>query len=110
MLLELCVTKHPVYIFHFLQIFGAGIIYLLFTVFYFLAGGLDPSGRPYIYHVIDWNYPGAALLNTAGIMVLGVFLHIFAFIVQKLRYRLYKKFFQKDTLVINVINVSKPPV
>lgn len=67
-------------------------------------------GRPYIYNVIDWNYPGTALLNTAAIMVLGIFLHIFTFIVQKLRYRLHKKFFQRETFVISVIDASNTPV
>lgn len=110
MLLELWVTRHPVYIFHFIYTIGVGIIYLLFTFFYFLAGGLDPAGRHYIYHVIDWNNPGAALLNTGGIMVLGILLHIFSFIVHKLRFWLHKKYFQKEVFAINTSSKSSPPV
>lgn len=110
MLLELCIARYPIHIFHFLQTIGAGTVYVLFTVFYFLAGGLDPVGRHYIYHVLDWKRPGTALINAVGIYVLGIFLHILVFVVQKLRHRLYKKFFQKESLVINSANDPKSPV
>ncbi|XP_072164625.1 uncharacterized protein [Diadema setosum] len=43
------------------------IIYLLFTVIYWAAGGTDPFGNPYISPILDYeNYPGIAAASVVG--------------------------------------------
>ena len=36
---------------------------MLFSAIYYLAGGTDQDGNPYIYSVLDWRDPGAAILT-----------------------------------------------
>lgn len=71
------------------------MIYLTFSVIYYASGGVDYYGNNYIYHVLKWEKPGSATSVALGIVVLAIFLHIIACIIQKLRYRLYKKMFKK---------------
>ena len=69
-LIDVWVTGIPVRILHFFYIQIYGTIYSLFSVIYYLAGGLDPWGHPYIYPVLDYSAnPGGA----AGLLV-GAFL------------------------------------
>ncbi|XP_071487078.1 protein rolling stone-like [Diadema antillarum] len=43
------------------------IIYLLFTVIYWVAGGTDPFGDPDISPILDYeNYPGIAAASVVG--------------------------------------------
>lgn len=91
MMIELFVASHPMYIFHFIYAIGSGMIYLLFTIIYYYAGGVDYFGNNYIYHVLKWENPGSATSVAIGIVVLTIFLHIIVCIIQKCRYRLYKK-------------------
>ncbi|KAH9641737.1 hypothetical protein HF086_003863 [Spodoptera exigua] len=57
MLVELVCSAHPSRLMHVMQpLYFAGA-YMLFSVIYFLAGGLDPWGNPFIYPVVDWSKP-----------------------------------------------------
>ncbi|CAH0695396.1 unnamed protein product [Spodoptera exigua] len=57
MLVELVCSAHPSRLMHVMQpLYFAGA-YMLFSVTYFLAGGLDPWGNPFIYPVVDWSKP-----------------------------------------------------
>ncbi|CAH0592662.1 unnamed protein product [Chrysodeixis includens] len=57
MLVELVCSAHPSRLLHIMQpLYFAGA-YMLFSVIYFFAGGLDPWGNPFIYPVVDWSKP-----------------------------------------------------
>lgn len=101
MMLELLMAGHPMFIFHFVYSINVGLIYLIFTIIYYFAGGLDPLGRHYIYNVIDWSRPGRAASVSLGVLILAIFLHIIMCLIQKLRHRLHKKCFKKNLVVIN---------
>jgi hypothetical protein len=94
MMIELLVTSHPMFIFHFVYTVLFGIVYLVFTIIYFLAGGQDYFGNNYIYHVLNWENPGSAAATSVGIVVLGIFLHVIACIIQKARSRIHKKIYK----------------
>lgn len=100
MMIDLWIVAHPMYIFHFLYSLCVGLVYLIFTIIYYFAGGVDALGNRYIYHVIDWSRPVSATSVSLGVAVLAIFLHIIACLIQKLRYRLYKKYVRKPTLII----------
>lgn len=62
MLLELAVTSHPVRAAHAIFGAGAGLVYGVFSAFYWAVGGTDRLGLPAIYPALDWNKPGKTLL------------------------------------------------
>ncbi|GBP88031.1 Protein rolling stone [Eumeta japonica] len=76
MLVELAVAAHPSRLAHFYHPLAFGLVYLLFGVIYYLAGGLDPSGNPYIYPVIDWTKPGQTTLVVLATALFLLFLHV----------------------------------
>lgn len=101
MLLELLIVRHPFYFFHFIYTIAVGLLYLMFMIAYYFLGGVDAVGNNYIYGVLNWEHPDKASLVALGILVLTIFLHIMTCIIQKLRYRVYKKVFKTTSLTIN---------
>ena len=43
-----------------LYFFAYAVTYLVFTIVYYKAGGLDCSGNAYIYKVLNWAKPDTA--------------------------------------------------
>ncbi|XP_072941964.1 protein rolling stone-like isoform X2 [Epargyreus clarus] len=74
MLALLLIARHPMFLLHFYFSIGIGVIYLIFTLIYYAAGGTDPFGEHTIYPMIDWEYPGQTigivLLSALGIVIL----------------------------------------
>ncbi|XP_013133361.1 PREDICTED: protein rolling stone-like isoform X2 [Papilio polytes] len=62
MLTELVLSAHPSRLLHVMQPLYFGIVYLIFTIVYYDAGGLDPWGHVFIYPVIDWSKPEQTLV------------------------------------------------
>ncbi|KAL5006078.1 hypothetical protein ScPMuIL_017236 [Solemya velum] len=61
-LVNICLTGSPIRIYHFFHPLIYGVVYWLFSVFYFLAGGTNVDGMPYVYTVLDWREPGTAAM------------------------------------------------
>lgn len=55
MLMDFWINSIPVRILHFYISFIFALVYILFTVVYEMAGGVNIEGRPYIYSVICWR-------------------------------------------------------
>ncbi|XP_034938368.1 protein rolling stone-like isoform X2 [Chelonus insularis] len=66
MIADLCVANVPIKLKHFWWCVVIVLIYLVFSVIYYAAGGLDKRGYHYIYKVLDWKKPGMTLLVAAG--------------------------------------------
>ena len=45
----------------------------MFSLFYYLGGGTDAEGNPYIYDILDWRDPGGAILFSF-LAFMGVFI------------------------------------
>ncbi|KAJ2948094.1 hypothetical protein O0L34_g9891 [Tuta absoluta] len=66
-------SRLPARLLHFVYPLGFGIIYLLFSVIYYFAGGTDPFGNKYIYPTLDWGKAaksGVMLVPTALFLVI----------------------------------------
>ena len=64
------------------------LIYAAFTIIYWIAGGTDEEGNPYIYPHMHWSQYGTALTYSA-ITVAGVILaHLIVWGIYKLRCRI----------------------
>ncbi|KAJ0182366.1 hypothetical protein K1T71_001735 [Dendrolimus kikuchii] len=62
MFIELICSAHPSRLMHIMQPLWFAGVYMLFTVIYFFAGGVDPWGNPFIYPVVDWAKPEQTLV------------------------------------------------
>ncbi len=66
--------------------------YALFTLFYYLAGGVNENGEPYIYTTMDWRNPGPAigftLLSGAAMVVFHMVLGILWWVRRSVRKKL----------------------
>ncbi|XP_018322706.1 protein rolling stone [Agrilus planipennis] len=91
MLLDLMVVAHPVRIVHFYLPVFFGIVYLVFSLIYWSAGGTDRYGCSYIYTILDWNKPGQTSAFCIGVLFFYLILHLFSFGVYSLRMFLFKK-------------------
>ncbi|KAI1892722.1 hypothetical protein AGOR_G00136470 [Albula goreensis] len=54
-LLEHILSATPVHLLHYLALLLVCALYFLFTIIYWLAGCTGPSGKPYIYIVLDYG-------------------------------------------------------
>ncbi|KOX70314.1 Protein rolling stone [Melipona quadrifasciata] len=91
MILDFCVTSIP---FRLRNIWWCLIIVFLYTVFsliYYLAGGLDKNGCHYIYKVLDWKKPVQASLVCLGEAILMSILHSSFCFLEKIKSWLYLK-------------------
>lgn len=102
MFLTLLVVRHPIYIFHFVYTINVGIVYVLFSIFYFFSGGVDALGQSFIYNILDWGKnPVNSAIVALSTAFLGILLHFFICLVQTLRTKIQKKYFARESLSIN---------
>ncbi|XP_063072721.1 uncharacterized protein LOC134463454 [Engraulis encrasicolus] len=88
--LEVLVSSSPVHLYHYAYLLVAGLLYLLFAIFFWLAGFTNMNGQPYVYKVLDFgSHPGIAVLSSVGFSLVGLPLfHAALWVVQVLRERL----------------------
>ena len=90
-LVDFCFTAVPVRILHAYQSLCFAIIYGIFTLIYWQAGGTDERGNPYIYSVIDHgNDPKTAVAWIAFLFLALIFLHVLWFGLYRLRLLIYR--------------------
>ncbi|KAJ7376716.1 hypothetical protein OS493_033341 [Desmophyllum pertusum] len=93
MLIDTCLSSIPVHLFHSLYVLLYFLIYIAFSVFYWLLGGTNNEGQPYIYRLLNYSEFKATtgvLLAVFLLLVLPVLQFIF-FSITKLRDYLYRK-------------------
>ncbi|XP_062401100.1 protein rolling stone [Sardina pilchardus] len=79
-LLELVLSSTPVHLVHYLYLLAAGVLYLLFTLVFWLGGFTNMNGQPYVYRVLDFGgHPVLAALCTLGFSL--VCLPLFHFVL-----------------------------
>lgn len=99
MLLDLVIVAYPVRIWHVIQPIGFGLLFCVFSVVYYLCGGTDKKGRPFIYNVLDWRSPGKAMVTVVGTIILAVMTHVLMFFLYKLRTFLYVRYFNPKPIL-----------
>ena len=94
MVIDTFLSSIPIRLFHWVYALLYLVIYILFSVFYWLAGGTNNQGKPYIYSALNYgDFPTttAILLVVFLLMVLPI-LHLIYFGLTKLRDYFYKKY------------------
>ncbi|XP_076234331.1 protein rolling stone [Calliopsis andreniformis] len=57
MIIDFCVTSIPFRLRNFWWCLTIVFFYVIFSLIYYLAGGLDKNGYHYIYKILDWKKP-----------------------------------------------------
>ena len=87
------ITAIPCRLFHVYQVISYGFCFVLFTIIYFVSGGLGSKGKAYIYSVIDYSkgYKNPLLFGAAVVFIAGPVCHVIIFGIYKLRVLIQKK-------------------
>ncbi|XP_076283431.1 protein rolling stone isoform X2 [Lasioglossum baleicum] len=91
MLIDFCVTSIPFRLRNFWWCFTLVLLYIVFTLIYYLAGGLDRYGNHFIYKILDWKKPlPTILLCIAEALFVGV-IHCVFCCLERAKYQVYMK-------------------
>ncbi|XP_046603859.1 protein rolling stone-like [Neodiprion virginianus] len=85
MLVDLLVVGVPLRFEHVWWALACVVLYVIFTIFYYLAGGLDKHGYHYIYKILDWEQPGRTTLVCLGGFAFLVIVHCILCSLARLR-------------------------
>ncbi|XP_012160364.1 protein rolling stone isoform X1 [Ceratitis capitata] len=102
MILDHMLVAFPVRILHYVFPLIVGVVYAVFTLIYYYAGGVDIYGNPYIYEILDWSKPGAATLTVFGTFVLTFIFGCIHFGLYKLKRFIYNKRSNTHQFTLNV--------
>nr|XP_004930272.1 protein rolling stone-like [Bombyx mori] len=92
MLVLLMFSRHPVRCLHFHHPLLLGVVYLIFSIVYYYAGGTNPFGEPYVYPMLDWSNPGVAAITTVGSAIFIIIVHIIIVLLSVARDSLTRRF------------------
>ncbi|KAK3102035.1 hypothetical protein FSP39_008269 [Pinctada imbricata] len=91
-IINVLVTAVPIRLYHFFHGVIYAITYVLFTLIYYLAGGTNEDGKPYVYSTIDWRDTGFTVgLSLAVTFVAMPVVHTIFWALYKLRVFLFSK-------------------
>lgn len=85
--IDIVVTDRPFRLLHVFQPFGVLFLYIVFSVVYWAAGGVDNEGNPYIYPILDWNKPEETIVVVVLAAVGSLILHVLLWLIHLLRDR-----------------------
>lgn len=95
MLIDLFVASIPFRLRNFWWCLSIVMFYLVFSVIYYAAGGLDKQGYHYIYKILDWKKPARTALVCAGGLTFVAVLHCVTCMLANTRDRLYRRITEK---------------
>ncbi|ALC39691.1 CG4480 [Drosophila busckii] len=78
-------VAHPTRLLHFVYPMGFGWLYGAFAYVYYLCGGVDITGKVYLYAILDFRQPGEAVLMIVYLSILLIFCHVLQYGVYRLR-------------------------
>lgn len=72
MMLDVFLSRKPVYLLHGLHFFFFAMTYVVFTIIYHAANGTNCRGKPYVYAAVDWNNPQKTITLMAMLLFVAV--------------------------------------
>jgi hypothetical protein len=94
MFVEFFIASTPVRVLHVLYVMVFSVVYSLFTVIYWAAGGVTVDGDPYIYEILDYENGDAALVSAVllgVVFIVSPLMQAFLFALYQLRCFLHRK-------------------
>ncbi|CAH2050721.1 unnamed protein product, partial [Iphiclides podalirius] len=101
MLVELTMSGHPSRLLHIMQPLYFALVYLIFTLTYYIAGGLDPWGHVFIYPVLDWSKPEQTLVVAVLTGLFLALMHVLAVAIATARDLIARRCFTTPSGVYN---------
>lgn len=95
MVIDLCITSIPFRLRNFWWCFSIVIFYLIFSVIYYSAGGLDKYGYHYIYKILDWKKPTRTFLICVGGLAFITVVHCILCLLERFRDHFYDRVAKK---------------
>lgn len=90
-IIDLFIVNHPYHISQSIFPMICSVMYLMFTIFYQLLGGLDINGKNYVYPILNWKEkPIFALTVSLTAIFCAGFFHTTFCGVQHLRTKVHK--------------------
>ncbi|XP_045493748.1 protein rolling stone-like [Colias croceus] len=99
MFLLLISSTHSTRLVHLAHPLVLAAIYVIFGVIYYVAGGTDPYGNPYVYPVVDWTKPGTACLVIFITLILLFSLHLVTMGISAIRTAVANKILRPNVAV-----------
>ncbi|XP_062130347.1 protein rolling stone-like [Drosophila sulfurigaster albostrigata] len=97
MFIDFFLVAFPTHIMHFVFPICVGLIYALFSLIYYFAGGLDIFGEHYIYFILDWERPGLAIGSLCIVYVLLLIFCVVVFWMYRLRLWIFRRHMKPQT-------------
>ncbi|KAH8377953.1 hypothetical protein KR093_008100 [Drosophila rubida] len=91
MVIDCFMVAFPTQLMHFIYPLVVGLIYGLFSLIYFWAGGTDYAGNRFIYFILDWEDPGLAIGSVCGCIVLALLFCVMVFWIYRFRLWIYQR-------------------
>lgn len=93
MVFDTCLSAIPIRLFHSIYPFLYLVIYIVFSIIYWLLGGTNIQGDPFIYEALNYNDfdPTIGGLLAVFLLVVLPILHLILFGITKLRDHLHNK-------------------
>ncbi|KAJ3656190.1 hypothetical protein Zmor_015286 [Zophobas morio] len=91
-MVDLYVVAHPVRLLHGIYTAVFLVIYGLFTAAYYVCGGRDKNGYPYMYKFLDWRKPWCTFGICMGFVVVVNMLHSVVWLLYQLRKWIHLKY------------------
>lgn len=95
MIVDFCVTCVPFRLRNFWWCSTIVILYITFSLIYYLAGGLDKNGYHHIYKILDWKKPVQTSLLCIGEIIFVTAMFSLMCFLEKVKHRLYLKMDKK---------------
>ncbi|KAI5744808.1 hypothetical protein M8J76_005384 [Diaphorina citri] len=116
LVVDALIVAHPFRLSDFLWVFLFCVAYIGFSVVYFLMGGTDRFNRNFIYTILDWQDPWAAVLTCTFVVLFYLFIHLvvwcLTYSTRNLAHYLYNMDVTKPKkveTVIDIIDTEAPP-
>jgi hypothetical protein len=92
-LVDLVIARVPILLFHFFYPMIYALVYVIFIVVYWAAGGTHPTtGNNYIYSLSNFSdSPGVAAGTCVGIIIATGFVHFLFFLLAQVRDQIFKR-------------------
>ena len=90
--IDVILTPVPVKLQHAVYPMAYGVVYVIFTLIYWAAGGTDPNGNTGIYPgLLDWEDPGTTCITIACSMVAVIISQVILWGIYKIKMTIIKR-------------------
>nr|CAD7573751.1 unnamed protein product [Timema californicum] len=105
MLLDLALVSFPFHLLHIFLPVLFTLLYIIFTVIYYLAGGTSKDGKIALYPILDWENPKRSSIVCVLALLFMLFLHLVTWLLSLLRCWAYQHL-SKNKSELKVVSAS----